>query len=130
MKNAEINKSDEESTAFDKFIIVFRNGERNEVENVIVRLPSVQWAKGKTKMRRIHVGGVCAAPSGQFTTKKYTHRLASSRAFFFRIVIQDQSVLFAFIPRLYVCQSLANKNNNWINTHIPAGESKQMLTKN
>lgn len=45
-----INKSDEESTAFDKFIIVFRNGERNEVKNVILRLPaSVQWAKGKQK---------------------------------------------------------------------------------
>jgi hypothetical protein len=49
MNNVEINKSDEKSTAFDKFIKVFRNGERNEVKNMILRLPSEQWAEGKQK---------------------------------------------------------------------------------
>lgn len=42
MQNAELNKNDEESTAFDRFIIVFDGkGERNEVKNMILKLPSV-----------------------------------------------------------------------------------------
>jgi hypothetical protein len=82
----------------DELIKVCGNGERNEVKNVILKLPSSVMGKGKNKkMRRIRVGAECAPLQVANLPQRNTHTDWRRREHFSLVVIQDQSVLFAFI---------------------------------